>query len=441
MSDELRRRPVGAIKALERMQREERQAAGPPLPQMDNQAVVIEALRRVTPAAASRWAKPDGDAAYEAFLDSIRADLATSVDPEVQQRMQADSQRFHLDEADQWSSFESPVMKWRIADSCGRIEAAIRRYEHVGWRDFKARVIIDDDRSWTLSELPAVGTLNTGQVMATSTRAQTGEMIILLDNGLFEFAHMLAQLGVMAFHEADSDGTFSEATLQLVSDIVVSQTVIGTCAGAHKRKTPPVYEVNVRALEDAIVTFVVAHEYAHLLNRDFDMHPPSGKSTGTAAVTDLRAKELAADAKGLRITMSAAVTTQFEAAPVWGPVLYLAGLDMLGRAEAAYNHRALEPESQRASEFPKPLDRMMNLLGMIEQQPLADVFGNAMRVAGQAYNHVLFALDIVQPALWTACGKLREYESANLSDPEQVEFRRLLAELTLWSQITGHPLS
>ena len=227
--------------------------------------------------------------------------------------------------------------------------------------------------------------------MATSTRAQTGEMIILLDNGLFEFARMLAQLGVMAFHEADTDGTFSEATLQLVSDIVVSQTVIGTCAGAHKRKTPPVYEVTVRALEDAILTFVVAHEYAHLLNGDFDMHPPSGESTGT----DLRAKELAADAKGLRITMSAAVTTQFEAAPVWGPVLYLAGLDMLGRAEAAYSHRAFEPESQRASEFPKPLDRMMNLLGMIEQRPLADVFGNAMRVAGQAYNHVLFAFDIV----------------------------------------------
>ena len=116
MGDELRRRAVGAIKALERMQREGARRRGPPLPQMDNQAVVIEALRRVTPAAASRWAKPDGDATYEAFLDSIRADLATSVDPEVQQRMQADSQRFHLDEADQWSSFESPVMKWRTAD-------------------------------------------------------------------------------------------------------------------------------------------------------------------------------------------------------------------------------------------------------------------------------------------------------------------------------------
>ncbi len=437
MSDELRLRPVGAIKALEHMQREERQVAGPPLPQMDNQAVVIEALRRVTPAAASRWAKPDGDAVYGAFLDSIRADLATGVDPEVQRRMQADSQRFHLDDADQWSSFESPVMKWRIADSCSRIESAIRRYEHVGWRDFKATVIIGDDRSWTLSELPAVGTLNTGQVMATSSRAKTGEMIILLDNGMFEFAHMLAQLGVMAFHEADTDGTFSEATLQLVSDIVVSQTVIGTCAGAHKRKTPPVYEVNVQALEDAIVTFVVAHEYAHLLNGDFDMHPPAGKSTGA----DLRAKELAADAKGLRITMSAGVTTQFEAAPVWGPVLYLAGLDMLGRAEATYNHRVFEPESQGASEYPKPLDRMMNLLGMIEQRPLADVFGSAMRVAGQAYNQVLFAFDIVQPALRAASGKLREYESANLSDPEQVEFRRLLAELTLWSQITGQPLS
>ena len=342
MSDELRRRPVGAIKALEQMQREDRQTAGPPLPQMDHQAVVVEALRRATATAASRWAKPDGDAAYQAFLDSIRVGLATAVDPEIQRRMQADSQRFHLDDADQWSSLESPVVKWRIADTCSRIEAAIWQYGHVGGQDFKATVIIGDDRSWTLSELPAVGTLNTGQVMAGSSRAKTGEVIILLDNGLFEFAHMLAQLGVMAFHEADTDGTFSEATLQLVSDIVVSQAVIGTCAGAHERKTPPVYEVNVRALEDAIVTFVVAHESAHLLNGDFGIHPPSGKSTGT----DLRAKELAANAKGLRITMSAGVTTQFEGAPVWGPVLYLAGLDMLGRAEATYNQRAFEPNTR-----------------------------------------------------------------------------------------------
>ena len=101
---------------------------------------------------------------------------------------------------------------------------------------------------------------------------------------------------------------------------------------------------------------------------------------------------------------------------------------------------AFEPETQRGSEYPKPLDRMISLLGMVEQQPLVDVFGNAMQVAGQAYNQILFAFDVVQPALWAASGKLREYAAANLSDPEQVEFCRLMAELVLWSQVTGQPL-
>ena len=435
MSNDLARRPVGAVKALEQMQREERETAGPPLPQMDAAAVLSEALRRATPADASRWAGPDGDAAYRAFLASIRADLETGVSPEVRQRMQADAKRLRLHEGDQWSSFESPVMRWRIADTCSRIESAIRRYEHARRWDLKAAVIMDGDRSWTLSQPPAVGTLNTGQVMATSHRTKPGEMVILLDNGVFEFAHMLAQLGVMALHEAEAGGPFSEVTLLLVSDIVVSQTVIGTCLGTLERRTPPAFEVMVRALEDAIVTFVVAHEYAHLLNGDLDMHSLGDHSSGG----DLRAREFAADVKGLRITLSAGATTQFKGAPMWGSALYFAGLDLLDRAEAAYHQRAFEPES-RLGEYPKPFDRMVNLLGMLEHAQLASLFSDAIQVSGRAYNAVLFAFDVITPVLWSVSPKLREYEAYNLSDPERVELFRSMATSILWAQRTGQQL-
>src|SRR5919109_27897 len=172
---------------------------------------------------------------------------------------------------------------------------------------------------------------------------------------------MLAQLGIMAMHETADGGQFSAATLMLVSDIAVTQTVIGTCAGLHRRATPPAYDVHVRAAEDAIVTFVLSHEYGHLLNGDMTAHRLGAPDDGAA---DLLARELAADSRGLRINLAAAVTTPLEGAAAWGPVLYLAGLDMLGRARAAYERREYQPVG---GDYPTEFERMLSLLNMIEK--------------------------------------------------------------------------
>ena len=52
---------------------------------------------------------------------------------------------------------------------------------------------------------------------------------MLVENGFFEFAHMLAQLAAFALVDVRERGQLSMPTIQLMSDLVALQSVIGTC--------------------------------------------------------------------------------------------------------------------------------------------------------------------------------------------------------------------
>src|SRR5690606_23659752 len=77
----------------------------------------------------------------------------------------------------------------------------------------------------------------------------------------------------------------------------------------------------------------LAHEYAHVLNGDLTAHPLA--AAGWDRQPDLHERELLADSVGLRLTMAAtAANPQLAGAALWGPLLFLAGLEVLRRADA-----------------------------------------------------------------------------------------------------------
>ncbi|GII04173.1 hypothetical protein [Planobispora takensis] len=423
-------RPVAAVKTLETLQEQERSGAGLSPVETDHAGALKAALTRARTydrlPASDKDKGPDDFTVWAASVpDFVSPEAEHDIDARVAEAVRAAL----LDQPGQWSRYELPPEAWRLADTCGRIEAAIARLAaRRASRDFTALVVAGDEEGWTLAEPPAVGTLGTGRISATTRRAPSGEPVVLLDNGIFAFARMLAQLGVTAMHEQREAGRPGRATAELVSDLVAAQVVMGTCDGTYARLIPPPRAATARAVQDSVVTFVVAHEYAHLLNGDLDAHPPAGPPGG-----GLRERESAADGKALRITLSAAATPGADDAPVLGPVLFLAGLDLLGRARAAYEDRAAD----RLADDPRPdpRERMTEMLATVRGSQLGAVYADSIAAASRAYDLVLTAWDTVRPAVREAAGELARHARAGAGPSYLPEGAHHVATTTLWRHV------
>jgi hypothetical protein len=161
----LGRRSPQAVQELERLQQQERAAAGE---------------SPITTAAVLRLLRDDIHGALisgrlaEGGLDAMVANAADD-EKVVDERVTA-CDTWHLDDPTQWSRFESPGIRWGIAGICARIEKVFASHK------------------WELPEFPVVGTLTTGQVSAVTQKSDTGAPLILIDNGFFKFAGIMAQL-------------------------------------------------------------------------------------------------------------------------------------------------------------------------------------------------------------------------------------------------------
>ncbi|GIH89957.1 hypothetical protein ACFFMN_11845 [Planobispora siamensis] len=422
-------RPGAAVKTLETLQEQERSGAGLSPVETDHAGALKAALARARTydrmPASGKDKGPDDFTAWAASMpDFASPEAGHDLDARVAEAVRA----ARLDRPGQWSKYELPPEAWRLADTCGRIEAAIARLaRRRASRDFTALVLAGDEEGWTLPEPPAVGTLGTGRVSATTRRAPSGEPVVLLDNGIFAFARMLAQLGVTAVHEHRETGRPGRATMELVSDLVAAQVVMGTCDGTYARLIPPPLAAAARVVQDSVVTFVVAHEYAHLLNGDLDAHPPAGPPGD-----GLREREFAADGKALRITLSAAETPGADDAPVLGPVLFLAGLDLLDRARAAYEDHA---DRSAGDPCPDPRERMTEMLATVRGSQLGAAYADSAATASRAYDLVLLAWDTVRPAVREAAGELARHTRAGTGPSYLPEGAHRVATATLWRHV------
>jgi hypothetical protein len=402
----LARRRVETVRELEALQQRERADAGEPAITADDYVRLIrEDLERQF--MADQWDAGGIQAVIERAVPDSEL-----VEKQVAARLEA----WRVDDPSQWSQFEHPGTRFDIARACARIEAVFARH------------------GWPLAELPVVGTLTTGQVSAVAQTTSSGAPLILIDNGFFRFSGIMSQLAIFAPYDVQFKGGFSEPTLQLISDLVATHTVLNTCLYAYLRQTPQEFQSLFATFQHAVVLFVIAHEYAHVSVGDLDAHPAKGGPVGAS----LRSKEFEADKRGFIAALEATLEMDPDGSGAFGPFLYLAGLDLLARAAAAYKGRREPYESGSPSEYPTPFERTMNLLTWLKTTSYVPRFADQIRSASNCYNVILFGWDIIFPVFSAVREQLAEFDPALHGPSRMPDADTFGVVRTLWLHVLTH---
>jgi hypothetical protein len=219
--------------------------------------------------------------------------------------------------------------------------------------------------------------------------------------------------------------------VQLVADLVATQTVLNTCLYAYPRTTPPDFRKSVDDLQDAISLFVLSHEYAHIHSGDLDAHPLAGQPSEKT----LQAKEFEADKIGFMTVVKAAHN---EGAGIFAPFLFLAGLDLLTCAAAAYNGQSAPSTTSSPGEYPTPFERTMNLLSWLETTPYGSKFVEQIRAASACYNLVLTVWDIIRAPFQEAREQLAQFDPAIHGPSRYPEADAFGVVTILWQHIQAH---
>jgi hypothetical protein len=398
------KRPPEAVQELEAMQQQERSGAGESrLSTEDFERLMREDIQREV---ISTRLKEGG-------MEAVAKGGGPSDEALVEDRYRARLEAWRVDDPSQWSRYETPGSRWEIARVCTRTESVFAGHK------------------WSLKELPVVGTLTTGQVTARTQRSSTGTPMILIDNGFFKFAGIMSQLAVFSSYDAKVRGGFTQGTLQLVSDLTATQTVLNTCLYTYPRATPPEFRANVENLQDAICLFVLSHEYAHLSAGDLDAHPlarPQGEEM-------LRVKEFEADIVGFATGVEAAEDTE---AGIFAPFLFFAGLDLLARAAAAYQGQPIPPATSSPGDYPTPYERTVSLLDWLGTSSYVPQFVPQIRAASACYNIILSVWDQILAPFSAAREQLAQFDPA-IHGPSRYPEADVQGVVTiLWQYVLAH---
>jgi hypothetical protein len=396
-----RRRP-DAVKELEELQQRVRQEPGEPqLTEEQFIALVREDISK------RRIAEALDRGGLDAALGAVGPDADREVEQEVAKLLAA----WRLAEPDQWSRFENPVIRAKLAELCAGIEAAFV------------------EQALPLRELPVVGTLTTGQAGATTQKSSSGAPMILIDNGFFKFAGSIAQVAVMSGIDVARTGGFSAATVQILSDLVATHLIAGSCVYTQARKLPVPVSQSIDEQVHSICTFTLSHEYAHLAVGHLDMHPAGAPPAGF----DLHALEFEADRIGFMTTTRIAKGSQ---AAVAAPFLFLAGLDVLNRAAAVLANQRHDFEPADRSTYPSPFQRIFSLLRSIESDKkiLAEL-GPQVQNATQAFHRIINVWNVIMPVLHEGRGALSELRDSQVATLPEV--RAFAAMRLLWNNVVS----
>ena len=370
------------------------------------------------------------------FLSSNQEHIAAIVDTALSAPLDdahrivetASEQSAMRQQPEQWSRYEHPGASNILLDIATRIEHVIGRFASSGENQSIPIQLLAGDLSWTLTDhhRPAIGTLSTGQFTATTQTTADDSVVILVENGLFPLARSLAQVGLIGYQEVIETGQLSEPTVQAISDAAATYVAMGHTADLPVRDTPPALHPYVAAVEDAILVFVLAHEYAHILNGDLSTHP-LGQSADRQPGDE--GKEILADSTGLRITLAACQAPGMGGAGLWGSLLFLAGMDVLLRADSAARQEAPVVENDPAG--PTPFERARSIAAAVERSDLNDVFGDALGAGLNAFQVVLFAWDIVMPSVW----EMGDEVDRGAQGERLPEMEHLFALRRLWQDV------
>jgi hypothetical protein len=272
----------------------------------------------------------------------------------VKKRIETLTRELEVGDGDEWSKHERLDHRRRMVELVQRVESAIRK---CGYK---------------LPYRPVVGTLPTRDINAQAIPdPRSGTDIVAFETGMFNFTDVLARVVAMSLTVRTPLGARGpvfdkRAVLEHIVahpgilldfvDLVFCQTYLGTCQYATKRLLPKGFgleEIHSR-LRDAVDTFVLAHEYGHVILEHLRTQRP--------ATVDVRHRyEFEADEVGMQIMLAA-----FD--PQWayaGPVLFLTGNAIVTLAEAVRNSGLAQvPNSDT---HPSPPERLSKVAGQFSR--------------------------------------------------------------------------
>jgi hypothetical protein len=238
--------------------------------------------------------------------------------------------------------------------------------------------------SHELKTRPLMGTLPLGKAGASAIRIPfTGELIIVIHQGLFAFVNLLGKVVAAAIPSAGSTerGTFDYALdqvdktiednpviLERFIDILKSYLIEGR---PHTRGQYVLVQPNrtwcVILLQSAEL-FVLGHEYGHIIKGHFDQQGLQTPSVGSAPIAEILlswAQEFEADVTGASLAVTAMKRRDYELAFGYsGADFFCTAADIVMRALGVLQRGTEDaPESET---HPPWLDRRTTLRRALE---------------------------------------------------------------------------
>ncbi|HXH37719.1 MAG TPA: hypothetical protein VNN08_03750 [Thermoanaerobaculia bacterium] len=359
------RRSKAAVEQLEHLQSQEAYRSGDERKPGDDSRVLREIAERQLLA---EYLASHDFASVEAMTQATSGVVGEpSFQAAVEQRAGQIEGSFQVEDGDIWPRYERPDRRKRLSELVVRVEEAAGK------------------RGLRIPRRPAVGTLPTYDINAQAIPGPPGEgHIIVFESGIFSFSGSLGKLAAQAidaklsgsgssllFHATpppiiDHIGRHSQILLQFY-DFLFSQAVLGTSVYIDIVPLPPQNAPVANQLIDSIDTFVLAHEYGHVILGHTGVHG-SGKSG--------HEQELEADALGLDLCTAA---WNGELWAYSGASVFLSGLDVVDRAAATFLTGS--PEPKPSASHPAAAERRAALSAVLRRAADPNVCEGAMRMA------------------------------------------------------------
>ncbi|MBS1721920.1 MAG: hypothetical protein JSS66_02815 [Armatimonadetes bacterium] len=294
--------------------------------------------------------------------------------------------------------FQNPMLMQLMQSLTGEIEAVLGR------RDIQCE------------PKPVFGTLPTGRVNGMAMGVpNTSQAIVLIEDGLFGFANLLAKAVSKAFPLKQSDGEgvhFSTDPTDLARqvetnpeiferfiDVLLAYVIVGHPHAAKPYLPERNYSLLSDGVRDAMELFIVGHEYAHFILGHLESNTDDGGQFGDVGPEERELllnwqAEFMADARGLEFMLDAMLHRGYDLAlSYWGADYFFSCISIVERAVSII--RTGEVSTMVSSTHPPSEMRRESLRQIMKNSVPPETYGPPLELAD--------GLCLILDKLWEKC--------------------------------------
>jgi hypothetical protein len=291
--DTIAPRSAAAVELLEQLQKREGRISGDVRTPEDDSRIFREIAERQLMAERLDSVPPSSVAKIQEALVALVGEPGYAA--QVENRASELERYCSQSDGDRWSRYERPDRRRRLGELVVRVEQGAAKCGHK------------------IPRRPVVGTLPTYDVNARALPGPPGEgHLVVFDSGIFNYSTLLGKAAAQAIDAKpgedggslmfDPNRIYREPDYCLAlerqwADLLFSQAVLGTCSYAEVARVSQEHAPFADQFKEAIDTFILAHEYGHVILGHTDLY-----GTGQPVEPEIaHAQEFAADGVGFEI--------------------------------------------------------------------------------------------------------------------------------------------